>query len=124
MLRRSTPDASLDAKGFDIAGVLASDVEVFQIRADYQSVLKDSFQCAVTARSDKDRTVLRLHVIDGLSIDVIGVVYDVHRATVALWLVRIRDELHDRTRRELMARVRIADAEIRKPGRKAREPTQ
>ena len=38
----------------------------------------------------RERTLLRLHFLDGLNIDRIGVMYGVHRATVARWLVAIR----------------------------------
>ena len=35
--------------------------------------------------SAQERTVLRLHVLDGLGTDEIGALYKVHRTTVARW---------------------------------------
>jgi RNA polymerase sigma-70 factor, ECF subfamily len=62
--------------------------------------------------ADRDRTVLRLRFIDELNIDQIGAIYAVHRATVARWIARIRDELFAGTREELRAVLKLDDDEF------------
>jgi RNA polymerase sigma-70 factor (ECF subfamily) len=37
-----------------------------------------------------DRRLLRLHHIDGVSLDRLGILYDVHRTTIARWLADVR----------------------------------
>jgi RNA polymerase sigma-70 factor (ECF subfamily) len=44
-----------------------------------------------------------LHYVDALHIDGIGRIYQVHRATVARWLVRIRSDVLGHTRALLAA---------------------
>jgi RNA polymerase sigma-70 factor (ECF subfamily) len=46
-------------------------------------------------------------MIDGLTIDDIGAIYRVHRATAARWLVGIRDKLVEQTRGRLAAKLGV-----------------
>jgi RNA polymerase sigma-70 factor (ECF subfamily) len=66
-------------------------------RADFQRALEKGFE----RLSPRDRILLRLHFVDGLNIDRIGVMYGVHRATVARWLVTIRERLFEDAKTEL-----------------------
>ena len=48
----------------------------------------------------REKTILRMHFLDSMNIDALGTVFQVHRATVARWLVSIRTHvLHDVRRR-------------------------
>jgi RNA polymerase sigma-70 factor (ECF subfamily) len=81
------------------------------VRRDVEE-FKDAFAEAVTAIPDKERAILRLHFVDGLTIDEIGVVYRVHRATAARWLGRARTTLLGEIRRRLAARLGATDSEL------------
>jgi hypothetical protein len=78
----------------------------------YRDELKAAFAAAVAALPDRERAVLRYHLIDGLAIDAIGAVYQVHRATAARWLSGARDQLAAGTRRALMQRLKIDLSEV------------
>jgi RNA polymerase sigma-70 factor (ECF subfamily) len=69
-------------------------------RADFQRALEAGFQ----RLSARDRTLLRLHFVDGLNIERVGVMYGVHRATVARWLVGIKQRLFEQAKAELVDR--------------------
>jgi RNA polymerase sigma-70 factor, ECF subfamily len=58
------------------------------------------------------RSVLRMHFIDDLSIDEIGAIYAVHRATAARWIQRAREVLFHATRARLAARLQLSSAEL------------
>jgi RNA polymerase sigma-70 factor (ECF subfamily) len=58
------------------------------------------------------RNVLRMHYIDGLSIDDIGVSYGVHRATIARWIQKAQSTVLAGTRRRLADRLRLRPAEL------------
>lgn len=58
------------------------------------------------------RAVLAMHFTEGLSIDEIGAVYAVHRATAARWVQRAKDELHAATRALLTERLGLTPSEI------------
>lgn len=72
---------------------------------NFRRALEGSFRQLAT----RERVLLRLHLVDGLNLDAIGVVYGVHRATVARWLVAIRQTLFKRTQ-QLLARDRAFDS--------------
>jgi RNA polymerase sigma-70 factor, ECF subfamily len=66
---------------------------------------------AIEALEPRDKNVLRYHLIDRLSIDEIGAIYRVHRATAARWLTRLRETIAEGTRERLMARMRLGPSE-------------
>jgi RNA polymerase sigma-70 factor, ECF subfamily len=55
---------------------------------------------------------LRLHYVDRLSIDRIGTLYRIHRATAARQLTRVRDALIARTRALLGERLGVTESEL------------
>lgn len=59
----------------------------------YVPDFRQAIEAGFRRLSVRERTLLRLHFLDGLNIDRIGVMYGVHRATVARWLVGIRAKL-------------------------------
>ena len=68
----------------------------------YRRAVRAAFRTALQALAPRDRNLLRMNVIDGLSIDQIGAVQGVHRATAARWLERAREQIARTVRRELM----------------------
>jgi RNA polymerase sigma-70 factor (ECF subfamily) len=67
------------------AGVQLNAIKGLQL-ADFQRALEESFRRLPT----RQRTLLRLHFVDGLNLDAMATIYGVHRATVARWLVSVR----------------------------------
>jgi RNA polymerase sigma-70 factor, ECF subfamily len=49
----------------------------------------------------RDRTILRLHFFHRMSIDELGNLYEVHRATAARWIAKICDQVQQRIRMAL-----------------------
>ncbi len=78
-------------------------------RDSYQTALRD----ALGALAVKERAVLRLSVVDGLSIDAIGRAYRVHRATAARWVVGAREQLLKHTYALLGERLQLRESELR-----------
>jgi RNA polymerase sigma-70 factor, ECF subfamily len=89
-----------------------TDPTVDYLREQYRAPFEAAFERACGALEDKDRTVLRLRFVDGLNIDQIGVIYGVHRATVARWIARSRDRLLAETRSSLRAELKLTDSEF------------
>lgn len=68
----------------------------------YRRAVRVAFRTALQSLAPRDRNLLRMNVIDGLSIDQIGAVQGVHRATAARWLENAREQIARTVRRELM----------------------
>ncbi len=90
----------------------SDDPEVAYFKKRYRAEYKEAFEAALSALSARERSLLRQQFILGLTVDEIGTIYDVHRATAARWVKAARDDLIARARRELAARVGLSDAEI------------
>ena len=90
-----------------------SDPELRHLRERYAPEFAVAVRAAVRALTKKQRTLLRLHVLDGLSIDQLGAVHGVHRATVARWIASAREELQRETERLLLERLRITPSELK-----------
>lgn len=69
--------------------------EATLIKERYREMLTAALQESLATLGPRDKTILRMHVVDQLNIDVIGRIYRVHRATVARWLVAIRTRVFD-----------------------------
>jgi RNA polymerase sigma-70 factor, ECF subfamily len=83
----------------------SSDPELSYLRDRYRGQCQEAFQAALASLSPRDRTLLRLRYLDGLSIDALAPLHGVHRATVARWVAASRSRLLEATRRELQARL-------------------
>jgi RNA polymerase sigma-70 factor (ECF subfamily) len=90
----------------------AHDPELAYIRDLYRTECAAAFRAALEAIPPRDKSLLRYQLIDGLSIDEIGALNGVHRATAARWIARIRDDLLARTRAEVQHRLGIAADEV------------
>ncbi|PTL76977.1 sigma-70 family RNA polymerase sigma factor [Vitiosangium sp. GDMCC 1.1324] len=77
-------------------------------RADFQAALAE----ALSALPSRERTVLRLHLVEGLSLERIGTMYRTHKSTVSRWLARARDEVLAGTRARLAERLHLSEGEL------------
>jgi RNA polymerase sigma-70 factor (ECF subfamily) len=76
-----------------------------------KEAFEQAFAAALQELSDRDKALLRLHHIDGVSLEQLGTLYRTHRATVARWLAMARQRLLDGTRAGLAERHRLPLAE-------------
>jgi RNA polymerase sigma-70 factor (ECF subfamily) len=88
------------------------DPEQALVRARYGAAYEQALREALATLTPKDRNLLRMHVVDGLSVDRIGLAYNVHRATAARWVVAVRDRLLEEIYRLLKQRLQLAPDEF------------
>ncbi len=86
---------------------LQTDVELDFLKREYRSQFKEAFEEAMRSLSSSERNLLRQNLIAGLSIDQIGAIYHIHRATAARRIARAREVLLARTRDALLARLKL-----------------
>ncbi|WP_437681871.1 sigma-70 family RNA polymerase sigma factor [Sorangium sp. So ce131] len=87
------------------------DVEAAYLEARYKAEFEEAVRVAMGRLSPKQRALLRLHLLDGLSIDVLGAHYQVGRATAARWLAAAREALREGTRAELVAKLGLTESQ-------------
>ena len=85
----------------------ARNVEEQYTRAWSRDAFERAFVAAMAQLTAREKTLLRLHYLDGVTIDQLGAVYRTHRATAARWLASARQRLLDRTRAALIAELQI-----------------
>jgi RNA polymerase sigma-70 factor, ECF subfamily len=77
----------------------------------YRPAFKAAFRDALGALPAREQTLLKQHLLDGLSIDQLAGIYQIHRATAARWLSRAREALMRGTRESFQARAKISREE-------------
>jgi RNA polymerase sigma-70 factor (ECF subfamily) len=97
-LRKRRPEAAGDEEDplLDLPASVHTQVEPFVLR--YGPAFKRAFQAALAELDARERTLLRFSYVDGLTVDEIGGLYRVHRATAARWVAQAREHLGERTR--------------------------
>ncbi len=110
MLRRErVPN---DPDELDVLMDSGSDPELQVLADGYRQAFRAAFAHALSGLPPRDRNLLRYHLLDELTIDDIGAIHRVHRATAARWLVKIRENLYEATRSEIMRSLALSPNEI------------
>lgn len=83
------------------------------LRARYGGDVKSAFEVAVRDLDARDRTMLRFHLVDGMTIDDIARLYQIHRATAARQIEKARDRVASGVRKLLARSVGVHGDELR-----------
>lgn len=110
--RKRTESPGADEDRVQSVPAPGPDPELDYLKKLYASEFKQAFEEAALALSPEDRNTLRYHYAHGLTIDQLGALYNVHRATAARRVAKARDDLLSETRRRLMARLRLDRDEL------------
>jgi RNA polymerase sigma-70 factor (ECF subfamily) len=97
--------------GFELR-TATPDPELGYFKAQYGKVFRAAFEKTLSALSAKERSVLRMYFLEGMSSNEIGALYRVTGAAVRFWIKQSREAILDETRRELTARLRVASSEL------------
>jgi RNA polymerase sigma-70 factor (ECF subfamily) len=113
-LRKNRREAPMPEAGPDIFEATAdsADPELAFVKQRYRAEFKVAFEEAVAGLSDRERNLLRLHLLRGVTLEALAEIYGVHRATVTRWLARARERVMDSTREHLGARLDIGRSQI------------
>ncbi|MBX7102402.1 MAG: hypothetical protein K1X89_32090 [Myxococcaceae bacterium] len=82
--------------------------ELEAMRAEHQQTFLDAFRSAFRSLESDQRTLLRLQVLDGLNLDQLAALHQVHRSTASRWLTAARDTLRSRVHLELRERLKLS----------------
>jgi RNA polymerase sigma-70 factor (ECF subfamily) len=110
--QRANRDRASDDTWLDRIPGAASDAELRLMKRQHRAELKEEVEAAIAELGNRERALLRLTVVERMGIDAIAAAYQAHRATVARWVIRARDQLAARIRARLTERWRISEAEL------------
>jgi RNA polymerase sigma-70 factor (ECF subfamily) len=91
--------------------VTAAEPELRYLQARYKGELERALVRAIERLTDRQKLLMRLHVGESLSIDALGAMYAVNRATAARWLAAARAAILSATREELTRSLNLAPGE-------------
>lgn len=97
--RKKTEQPRDDVESLAERMLEAGDPELAALKRTYRAQFKDAFARALSELTPKRRNVLRLELLDRLTIDAIARLYDVHVATISRWRADTRQRLLATTRR-------------------------
>jgi RNA polymerase sigma-70 factor len=90
----------------------ANDPELAFLKDTYRAAFADAFAEAVKGLDARERNLLRLHHLGGVTLDDLAKMYGVHRATVVRQLASVRATLLSETQKGLKRRLKIGAAEL------------
>jgi len=92
-----------------LAAPVTDDLELDYLKERHREDFVRALSDACGGLPARERTVLRMHFVEGLNIDRIGQIYGVHRATAARWLAKGRHTLYAETRRRLATALALSE---------------
>lgn len=110
--RRNAGESSADDSALPLLVEPGDDPELAYLKRTYRAEFNAAFAQALTVLAPRQRNVLRLKFLDGLSIDQLGALYSVHRATAARWVAAAQEALLEETRRLLTERLRLTHTQL------------
>jgi RNA polymerase sigma-70 factor (ECF subfamily) len=90
----------------------ANDPERTLLREDSRQALAEALRKALAALPERERALLRLHHLHGLTMDRLSAMYRESRSGVARRVAQARERLLELTREELASRLKLAGPEV------------
>jgi RNA polymerase sigma-70 factor (ECF subfamily) len=100
-----------DEAFFDVADD-GNDEQRNLARARYGEMCSHALRTAFGKLTARERNLLRMHHLHGLTVDELAPTFRVHRATVARWIQNARERLLHETREGLRERLAIGEATV------------
>ncbi len=108
---RETRERPTEGAFFDAVVDAQADAEAAYLKQACRAEFEEAFVEAMTRLLPREKLLLRYAFADRMSVDQIGAVYRVHRATAARWVARAREKLVGETRSALRDRLQVGSAE-------------
>jgi RNA polymerase sigma-70 factor, ECF subfamily len=103
---RAGRDAWAIAAGFD------PDLDKLLDDERHRPRLNAALEQALAALDPRDKTLMRMYFVDGMGIDDMALIFHVHRATAARWLVAARKRVLERFQRALAIQLGTRPSEL------------
>jgi len=87
-------------------------LETAYVKERYRTAFEDALKQALARVPDRERVLLRLHLVNGVTLDKIGKMFDVSQATASRWLAAARATVLDDVKATLSARLGATPEEL------------
>jgi RNA polymerase sigma-70 factor (ECF subfamily) len=94
------------------AMLATADAELAIVKDQYRAEFRRAMQDALTSLPERERLVMRLHLVGGMSVEAIGKMYDVSQSTASRWLAKARATIVETAQRLLQERLRVSPDEF------------
>ncbi len=94
------------------AEIIERDPELGYIKAHYAGVFARAFERALGRLNDRERSLLRLHNLHGVTLQQLATVYGVNDATISRWLKQARGALVEETGRHMREDAGVSASEF------------
>jgi RNA polymerase sigma-70 factor (ECF subfamily) len=111
-LEREAPRRSGDDDVLDWLPDASDSPELALLKQRCREDLRTGFASALAKLTPRERTLLRQHYVDGLTVDMLAPLHQVHRSTCARWIEAARGKVLRGVRNHLRARLGLDDAEL------------
>jgi len=88
------------------------DPELDYLRTRYRNEFRVAFQTAIARLTQRERMVLRLHLVRGLPHEQIASSYNVNASTVSRWITKAKSTLLTEVQRDLRERLHVGTTEF------------
>jgi RNA polymerase sigma-70 factor (ECF subfamily) len=96
-----------EPKPDDDLRVAGTDPELSLIKERYREPFKQALRVSIRELTDEQRNLLKLHFVDGVTLDKLAALFTVHRATIVRRIAHARDAVFERVRARLQAELGI-----------------
>jgi RNA polymerase sigma-70 factor (ECF subfamily) len=86
--------------------------EIAYVKEQYREEFERAFAEALGRLDERDRLLMRLHLVSGMSVESIGKMYNVSQSTASRWLAAARETVQAEVERLLGDRLRLARSEM------------
>jgi len=87
-------------------------IESSYLKERYRGEFEQALKEALDRVSDRERIMLRMHLVNGLSVEAIGKMFGVTQPTASRWLARAREALLDDIKAALATRLGVSSEEL------------
>jgi RNA polymerase sigma-70 factor (ECF subfamily) len=112
-LKRERSLHSLASDDLDATAHHLPDAEMALLVERHRDTYRAALKAALAALSVRERTLLRMHVLDGFTYEALAGVYHVHRVTIVRWVQGAREKLIEETHEQLRQELQIGASELR-----------
>jgi RNA polymerase sigma-70 factor (ECF subfamily) len=86
--------------------------EVALVRARHGRELAAALKASIEGLPPKERGLVKLAIVDELTIDQLSGLYDVHRSTIARWIARLKEQIFESAVADLRQRLQLDTAGV------------